>query len=125
MLKLRKMTLDDIAQIVEIEKTHTPDPWTEGIFSDCLLIGYTCYVFSDEDEIANYAVLSNTQEEAHVLNIATKKTYRRQGLARKMMLHLIKLCKEKKIENKHRYDLYSFSTRYKRKNYKGNYNYNK
>ena len=41
----REMTEDDVPEIIEIERKVYTKPWSEGIFKDCIRVGYNCWVF--------------------------------------------------------------------------------
>ncbi|MFO1399913.1 MAG: ribosomal-protein-alanine N-acetyltransferase [Steroidobacteraceae bacterium] len=52
-----------------IERESYRFPWTEGIFHDCLRVGYTCIVAEIDVLLAGYGVLSAGAGEAHLLNL--------------------------------------------------------
>ena len=41
-LEFRRMTPEDIAQVMEVENEVYEFPWSERIFSDCIRVGYYC-----------------------------------------------------------------------------------
>ena len=43
-LDYRRMTLDDIDQVMLVEREVYQFPWTERIFSDCIRVGYHCWL---------------------------------------------------------------------------------
>ena len=43
-LHIRPVLQEHIAEILEIERSAYEFPWTEGIFKDCLRVGYLCRV---------------------------------------------------------------------------------
>jgi len=98
---LRPMTIEDIPQIVAIEKKSFPTPWSSYAFS-CELC---------DNEFAHYlVVISSSQpatvlgyggmwiiiDEAHITNIAVAPAYRGKSLGKMLMSGLIKLAREKK-----------------------------
>ena len=44
-------------------------PWSEGIFRDCLRVGYYCCVAELDHICIGYAIMSTGAGEAHVLNL--------------------------------------------------------
>ena len=67
---LRPMHEAQLAQVTDIERRAYAFPWTEGIFRDCLNVGYSAWVVtSPRDEVLAYAVMSMAVGEAHVLNL--------------------------------------------------------
>ncbi|HKJ87681.1 MAG TPA: ribosomal protein S18-alanine N-acetyltransferase [Gammaproteobacteria bacterium] len=86
---LRAMTEADLEAVMEIESRSYDFPWTEGIFRDCLRVGYYCSVLLDDDGLACYGIMSLGAGEAHVLNICVKPQCRAQGIGRYMLTHLL------------------------------------
>jgi ribosomal-protein-alanine N-acetyltransferase len=91
-ISLCPMRIADLERIMEIETTMYAYPWTEGIFRDCLRVGYCCWVLKHEQRIIAYGVMSTGAGEAHVLNICVEKAYQRNGYAETLLKHLIELA---------------------------------
>ena len=85
----RSMTLEDVSDIMEIERQIYKQPWTEGIFSDCIRVGYHGFIYEVENVIQAYGLISIAAEEAHILNLCVAPDYQGQGLGRKMLNKLI------------------------------------
>ena len=66
---LRPMTEVDLGAVMDIERQVYPFPWTPGIFRDCLLVGYLCWVYEEEGRVQAYGIMSVGAGEAHVLNL--------------------------------------------------------
>ena len=96
-LQFRDMMVVDISQVIAIERLGHAFPWTEGIFNDCVRVGYECVVLENttDNEIVAYGVMSVAAGEAHVFNVCVKQEFQRQGLGRYMMEHLMSVAKEK------------------------------
>lgn len=90
MIVLRRMQQEDVEGVMIIENMVVEFPWTPSIFSDCIRVGYGCWVLSEEDEILGYGLVSVSANEGHVLNICIHKEKQRLGLGERMMRHLIK-----------------------------------
>ncbi len=75
----------DLPQVMAIEELCHAFPWTEGIFGDCLRVGYHCWVIEQAGEIIGYGIISTGAEEAHVLNVSVRPDRRRQGAGEAMM----------------------------------------
>ncbi|HWF98439.1 MAG TPA: ribosomal protein S18-alanine N-acetyltransferase [Steroidobacteraceae bacterium] len=86
---IRPMTEADVAQVFGIERTSYQFPWSEGIFRDCLRVGYVCRVLSVGSRVIGYGVMSVGAGEAHVLNLCVADDYRCRGLGRRMLLYLL------------------------------------
>jgi len=104
---LRKMTQEDVPMVMEIEEAVCEFPWSASIYSDCIRVGYSCFVLARESqqkpevgqgtfdqEILGYGLLSVAAGEAHVLNICIKPNAQHQGLGYRMMQHLIQAAKD-------------------------------
>lgn len=85
----------DLGRVMEIEEQSYSHPWTEGIFRDCMRVGYPAWVLMQENEIIGYIVLSAGANEAHLLNICISSDFRQQGLAESVLLDVIELLQEK------------------------------
>jgi len=86
---IRPMNELDIPVVAAIERAGYQFPWSDGIFRDCLRVGYVCRVVEVNGETAGYGIMSVGAGEAHVLNICIRDEYRCRGLARKMLLYLL------------------------------------
>ena len=91
---LRPMQLGDVAAIMDIERRVYPFPWTEGIFRDCVHVGYCCWVHERGAEVVGYAVMSIGAAEAHILNICVAPEQQGCGIGSQMLLHLVELAEQ-------------------------------
>jgi len=91
--QLRPMRDHDLPQVVAIERRAYEYPWSLGIFTDCLRVGYCCWTLTDGATVAGYCIMSVAAGEAHVLNVCVDGQYRRQGHARRMLTHLVELAR--------------------------------
>lgn len=87
--RLRPMTVDDVVPVMAVERAVYDFPWTEGIFRDCLRVGYSCWVVEAGDGLAGYAVMSVTAGEAHVLNLCIDPAYQRRRFGTRLLAHLM------------------------------------
>jgi len=86
---LRPMQEANLPEVVDIEQRAYAFPWTDGIFRDCLKVGYSAWIVaSPADEVLAYAVMSMAVGEAHVLNLCVEPAYHQQGLGRYLLTHL-------------------------------------
>ena len=86
---IRPMNELDVPLVGAIERAGYQFPWSDGIFRDCLRVGYVCRVVEMDGEMAGYGIMSVGAGEAHVLNVCILEEYRCRGLARKMLLYLL------------------------------------
>ena len=76
---IRKMINFDLEPVMAIEEQSYDFPWTMGILSDCLRVGYHCFVYEVEGDIRGYAIMSSVLDEAHLLNICIAPEYQNKG----------------------------------------------
>jgi ribosomal-protein-alanine N-acetyltransferase len=86
---IRPMHELDVPVVVAIERAAYQFPWSEGIFRDCLRVGYVCRVVEVVGDTAGYGIMSVGAGEAHILNVCVRDEYRCRGLARKILLYLL------------------------------------
>ncbi len=87
------MQMQDVADIMEIERRAYEFPWTEGIFLDCLRYGYCMWLCEERGEVLAYGVMQVAAGEAHLLNLCVTPEFRRSGLGRRLLLHLIEIAR--------------------------------
>lgn len=85
MLQVRAMQAGDLDDVMRIELEEYPFPWTRRIFSDCLKVGYRCFVGEVDGVFAGYGVMSYGAGEAHILNVCVGHDFQRRGLGRELM----------------------------------------
>ena len=88
-VEIRPMHELDVPAIVVIERAAYQFPWSEGIFRDCLRVGYVCRVIDVGGDMAGYAIMSTGAGEAHILNVCVADEYRGRGLARRVLAYLL------------------------------------
>jgi ribosomal-protein-alanine N-acetyltransferase len=75
--------------VVAIERGSYQFPWSEGIFRDCLRVGYVCRVVTVSRQVMAYGVMSFGAGEAHILNLCVGEAYRCRGIGRQLLNSLI------------------------------------
>lgn len=98
LLRLRRMTADDLPSVLAIEAQNYGYPWSKGIFKDCFKAGYNCWVCEEMDRVLGYSIVSVAVGEAHILNISVDPAEQGQGIGRKMLENLIEVARNKKAE---------------------------
>nr|UXE44205.1 [Ribosomal protein S18]-alanine N-acetyltransferase [uncultured bacterium] len=86
---IRAMRGNDIADVVAIERASYQFPWSEGIFRDCLRVGYVCRVVTVSRQVMAYGVMSLGAGEAHILNLCVGEAFRCRGVGRRLLDSLI------------------------------------
>jgi len=92
------MEESDVLAVVAIERSAYTHPWTEGIFRDCLRVGYSCTVFEQCGVIDAYGIMSVVAGECHILNICVRPEIQGRGVGRKVLTHLLARARQSGTE---------------------------
>jgi ribosomal-protein-alanine N-acetyltransferase len=92
------MAFADIAAVHAIENATVIGAWSEKLFSDCIKVGYDCWVMIIDNQIAGYGILNYAANEAHILNLVIAPAYQRQGNGKKLLQHLLNTAKVQNSE---------------------------
>jgi ribosomal-protein-alanine N-acetyltransferase len=76
----------DLPAVAAVERASYAFPWSEGIFRDCLRVGYLCRVAEVDGTIAGYGIVAMGADEAHLLNLCVRAELRGRGLGRRLLL---------------------------------------
>jgi ribosomal-protein-alanine N-acetyltransferase len=79
----------DISAVLRVERASYEFPWSAGNFHDSIQAGYSTWVYEVGGEVVGHAILMAIAGEAHLLNITISPNWRRQGLGRAFMYHLL------------------------------------
>lgn len=86
---IRTMIESDVAAVGAIERAAYQFPWSDGIFRDCLRVGYVCRVVSVRQEVIAYGVMSIGAGEAHILNLCVEAQFRCRGVGKQLLGYLV------------------------------------
>ncbi len=100
-IMLRSMGVDDVAAVLEIERASSSQPWSERIFHDELgQVDSRRYVVAlVDDVVVGFCGLMDQLDEAHVTNIAVAPSFRRKGIAEKLMLEAVRAAVARSVIN--------------------------
>ena len=76
---IRRLGLQDVDRVFEIEQLAYPFPWTRGIFEDCLQAGYACFGLQIGKDLAGYTIFNWAAGEAHLLNLCIHPDWQHRG----------------------------------------------
>lgn len=93
-VRFRAMTPFDVPEVAAVERSSYQFPWSEGIFRDCLRVGYLCRVAECRGRVVGYGIVAMGAGEAHVLNICIHDSLRGRGVGRQMLNLLIDRSRE-------------------------------
>jgi GNAT superfamily N-acetyltransferase len=89
-LHIRWMIRRDMAEVLEIENESFEFPWSEEEFIRCLRQRNCIGMVADcDDKVVGFMVYELHKTRLHILNFAVGRTWRRQGIGRKMASKLV------------------------------------
>ncbi len=90
-VRISRMQLSDLDEVMEIEKVCYPTPWSRRAFVGELTENvYAHYIVAQAgDELIGYAGMWVILEEAHVTNVSVHPKHRRMGLGKRLLYELI------------------------------------
>src|SRR5215210_9374743 len=89
---IRKMTLDDIEQVIAIDRLSFSLPWPERSFRFELTDNPAsrCWVAEVDGKLVGMIVVWLIVDEVHVATIATHPDFRRRGIVKKLLSHALR-----------------------------------
>jgi ribosomal-protein-alanine N-acetyltransferase len=98
-VRFRPMTLVDVPAVVAVERSSYLFPWSEGVFRDCVRVGYLCRVVDFDNAVAGYGIMSYGAGEAHILNICIRSDLRGVGVGRRLMDFLLSRARDAEMQD--------------------------
>jgi ribosomal-protein-alanine N-acetyltransferase len=91
-LTIRKMTVEDVPAVVDLDQKSFSLPWPERSFRFELTDNPAsrCWVAERDGNVVGMIVVWLIVEEAHVATIATHPDYRRQGIGRRLLAYALR-----------------------------------
>ena len=88
---IRRMTLDDLPAVLELDKISFSLPWPERSFRFELTANEAsrCWVAEVDKRVVGMVVAWLFVDEAHIATIATHPDFRRQGIGRSLLSHTL------------------------------------
>ncbi|MFL0805270.1 MAG: ribosomal protein S18-alanine N-acetyltransferase [Agarilytica sp.] len=81
-LDLVELTLNDLPEILTIEKAASPHPWSEKNFTDSLQSSHICVGIKEGEQWCGHAVFSVAAGEAELLILAVDPVKQGSGIAK-------------------------------------------
>lgn len=98
-IHFRPMSLSDVPAVIAVERASYTFPWSEGVFRDCIRVGYLCRVIEFDQQVAGYGIMSYGAGEAHILNICIRQDLRGSGIGRKLMHFLLERARTAQMQD--------------------------
>jgi ribosomal-protein-alanine N-acetyltransferase len=99
-LAMAPMTLDDLDEVLAIEKASFQTPWSRGAFRYELTQNRVArsLVVRLGGELAGYLCMWEIGHEIHITNLAVHPKFRRRGLARALLGSVLEQARRKAVE---------------------------
>ena len=99
-LTFAPMQPSDLDEVLALEVSVYPYPWTRSNFADSLSAGYEAWVVRDEAHtLAGYFLAMWAVDEAHLLNVAVAAGRQGQGIGRQLLDKLVELARGRGMES--------------------------
>lgn len=95
--RLAPMEAAHLPQVVEVESRAYEFPWSEQLLAECLTHGYASWVMLEGERVLGYAIFSMAAGECQILNLCVDPPYRRQGIARKLLDHTLRVARAARL----------------------------
>lgn len=92
-IEMLPMNASDLDDVLAIENTVYPFPWTRGNFADSLAAGYSAWVCRIGGELVGYAVIMMVLDEAHLLNISVDQSRHGMGFGARLLRHAMSVAR--------------------------------
>ena len=96
LIKIRKMTQDDLEQVVAIDQASFSLPWPARSFQLELTDNPVsrCWVAELDGRVVAIMVAWLIVDEIHIATIATHPDFRKQGIGKNLLLHTLRCARE-------------------------------
>jgi ribosomal-protein-alanine N-acetyltransferase len=96
-IKLTTMTKADIDEVLGIERLSFPSPWSKQLFLNELANPDSHIILAKDDTgiTLGFVCFWIVVDEVHILNIAVHPSFRRQGIARRLLTFVLEFSKKK------------------------------
>ena len=89
-MRIAHMTAEHVHQVAALEKVCFSDPWSEKSVASELENSLSCWLVAlDGETVAGYVGSQTVMDETDMMNVAVHPDFRRQGVARALILALI------------------------------------
>lgn len=92
---LRPMRDQDVEAVLGCERAAYEFPWSAEIFSDCMRVGYNCWIVEVGRLVVGHGIMSIGAGECHVLNLCVHPKWQGMGLGRRLLRRLLALARTK------------------------------
>ena len=95
---IRKMNLEDVSAIAELEKVCFSDPWSENSIASEVENPLSYWLVAEVDGvIAGYVGSQTVLDAADMMNLAVSPDYRQQGIGQALVNALVEHLRQNKV----------------------------
>jgi ribosomal-protein-alanine N-acetyltransferase len=94
-LHFRLITVEDIDQVMALERSAHSHPWRKSSFEDCLNGRQKCWLAEHNNNLVGYVVVTHGGGDAELLNISVSPSFQRKGIGQILLDHAVNCVKEK------------------------------
>ncbi|MFT5532053.1 MAG: ribosomal-protein-alanine N-acetyltransferase [Burkholderiaceae bacterium] len=99
-LQFQRMTEQDLDDVVAIEGTVYPHPWSRGNFVDSIRSDYQAWVLRDgQGVLLGYFLMMLAVDEVHLLNISVRGDLHGCGLGRYQLQKIVALAQQEGMQS--------------------------
>jgi ribosomal-protein-alanine N-acetyltransferase len=99
-LAFAAMRIEDLDEVLAIEKAVYSHPWTHGNFVDSIQSGYQCWVLRDAGKaLLGYFFMMEALDEAHLLNISVHGDMQRRGIGKMLLDKVCLLAHQQQMQS--------------------------
>lgn len=94
------MAVDDLPEVVAIERASFPNPWTGPLFLQELQVRFSRILLARDRDgaVAGYVCRWIVADEVHVLNVAVHPRHRGRGLGAALMRQVLDEARRREIQ---------------------------
>lgn len=94
-LHIAPMRVEELDEIIAIEREVYEFPWTAGNFRDSMNAGYACRTLrTAKGELIGHGVLMRGVDEAHLLNLSVARAHQRRGYGARLLEYFIQSARK-------------------------------
>ena len=87
-----------LPQILEIERTWNPLPWSKEIFKSEIANPKNLFLVAVHDnQVVGYGDMGFTDDEGHLLTFAVAQNYQQQGIGKRLLVNFLEEAKKKGV----------------------------
>ncbi|MER3409994.1 MAG: ribosomal-protein-alanine N-acetyltransferase [Thermoleophilia bacterium] len=85
-LVIRRLRMDDLGAVEEIERRSMPAPWSRSMFAgEIVKPSSVCLGAFEGERLVGYVIVARQVEDWHVMNLVVAPERRRQGIATRLL----------------------------------------